>query len=483
MPPDLRLIVANGIDAATGQYALPPMPVADLARMLKQAPPEAPAHLVERGRRLQRRAFERGLPWGVAPDDVAKAGWAVVFHRDEAAAVRQALRPLIEHRRRQVGDDARVKELTFESGEDATGWLSRQDVSWNNVEPTKIPYYLLWVGSPERMPFEVAHEIDADYCVGLLHFDTPEEYARYAQSVVGYETAAGVRTRKEVVFFGTRHLGDAATQLSADWLITPLADGTRADGAVPAQPSVPQQLGFKHRTIVGDGATREALIGILAGVPSSPAVIFTATHGMVFPNGDTRQRSAQGALLCQDWPGFGNVAPAHFLTAADVPDDASVHGAVTFHFACYGGGTPREDLYFFDRGRTPPPIAPAPFLAALPRRLLAHPRGGALACIAHVERAWGSSITGTTSSGPQIRAFQTAIGQMLVGKPVGMAVQEFNDLSATLSDVLTGLLGSAFQGKTIDDEKLAVTWTQRNDAAGFVLIGDPAVRLRVADLV
>ena len=78
-----------------------------------------------------------------------------------------------------------------------------------------------------------------------------------------------------------------------------------------------------------------------------------------------------------------------------------------------------------------PAIAPEPFMAALPRRLLAHPNGGALACIAHVERAWGSSITGVASS-PQIRAFQRALATLLVGKPAGVAVQEFNDLSATL---------------------------------------------------
>jgi hypothetical protein len=117
----------------------------------------------------------------------------------------------------------------------------------------------------------------------------------------------------------------------------------------------------------------------------------------------------------------------------------------------------------------------------LPRRLLAHPGGSALACIAHIERAWPSSITGVASS-PQIRAFQRAVAQILIGKPLGLAVQEFNDLAATLSDTLSGLLGKAYQGVPVDDVALAYTWMQRNDAAGFVLLGDPAVRLR-SDLV
>src|SRR5690348_366577 len=113
MPTDPRMVIANGINGVTGQYALPPISLADFAQTLKGVKPAGPDHVVQRGQRLRRRAFARGLPWGVAPDDLAKAGWAVVFHRDEQPEVRQALRVLIEHRRQQVGDEARVKELTF----------------------------------------------------------------------------------------------------------------------------------------------------------------------------------------------------------------------------------------------------------------------------------------------------------------------------------------------------------------------------------
>ena len=155
---------------------------------------------------------------------------------------------------------------------------------------------------------------------------------------------------------------------------------------------------------------------------------------MVWPSGDPHQLAMQGALLCQDFPGFGSVLPSHFVAGADVTDTARVHGLVAFHFACYGGGTPRDDLYAFDLGPDVPAIAPEPFIAALPRRLLAHPNGGALACIAHVERAWGSSITGVASS-PQIRAFQRALANLArrqarrrrrsgVQRPVGHPVRD-----------------------------------------------------------
>jgi hypothetical protein len=472
------LVIANGINGVTGQYAVAPRSLKDLARALRKSPATrgAPGHVIQRGERLKQRAFTRALPWGVEPHDIARAGWAVVFHEDETAAVRNALKPLVEHRRRLVGADTRVKELVYQTGESASAWLARHDVSWHNVAPDKVPYYLLWAGSPVRLPFEVTHEIDADYCVGLLDFETPDQFARYANSVVEYETASGVATAREVVFFGTRHPFDDATALSADWLVAPLTGGTASD------PAVAPQLGFRQRTLVGAAATRQALLQEFEGVPGRPSVLFTASHGMVWPSGDPHQLAAQGALLCQDFPGFGSVLPSHFVAGGDVSDSARMHGLVTFHFACYGGGTPRDDLYAFDLEQAVPQIAPAPFVAALPRRLLAHPNGGALACIAHVERAWGSSITGVAAS-PQIRAFQRALATLLVGKPAGVAVQEFNDLSATLSEILARLLGEVARKKSVDDGELVSTWTARNDAAGFVLIGDPAVRLRVNDLV
>lgn len=476
--PHSPLIVANGISGITGQYAVAPQPLKDLARALKKKPEaeRAPDHVVQRGEKLKQKSFTRALPWGVEPHDVARAGWGVVFHEQESAAVREAVKPLIEHRRRQVGADSRVKELVYRDGESASAWLARHDVSWHNVTPEKVPYYLLFVGSPAKLPFEVTHEIDSDYCVGLLDFETPDELSRYARSVVDYETAQGVATAREVVFFGTRHPFDEATNLSADWLVGPLTDGAGSD------PAVAPQLGFRQRKLVGPDATRQALLQELEGAATRPALLFTASHGMVWPSGDPHQLAAQGALLCQDFPGFGTIQPSHFVAGADITDRARVHGLIAFHFACYGGGTPREDLYAFDLDQDVPTIAPEPFVAALPRRLLAHPNGGALACIAHVERAWGTSITGLASS-PQIRAFQRSLANLLVGKPAGVAVQEFNDLSATLSEVLARLLGNVARKKSVDDGELVATWTARNDAGGFVLIGDPAVRLRVNDLL
>lgn len=476
-------VVVNGINGATGQYDREPVEIEELARALRGQDPQsvAAAHVSERGYKLNQPAFVRGLPWGVEQHDVTRAGWGLVIHRDESQDVREELKRLLTHRRNCLGMDAPVRELVYHPGESATAWLGRHDVAWHNITPSKVPYYLLWVGSPQQMPFQIIREIDSEYCVGLLDLATPEDYKRYVSNVIDYESKP-IANGREAVFFGTRHAFDDATKLSADWLIGPLTDGVTASGTTPADPAVAPQLGFRQRKLISERATRQALIDVLTASGPPPSLLFTATHGMVWPNGHAQQLAGQGALLCQDWPGFGAMAPGHYFSAADVPADARLAGMITFHFACYGAGTPATDEYAFERGVAPPTIAPRPFTAALPRKLLTHPSGGALACISHIERAWPYSITGGVQS-PQIRAFQKALAQILTGRPVGLAVQEFNDLSATLSNVLTRMLGNIHHGTAVDDVELVSTWTHRNDAAGFVLLGDPAVRLRVNDLV
>jgi hypothetical protein len=199
---------------------------------------------------------------------------------------------------------------------------------------------------------------------------------------------------------------------------------------------------------------------------------------MVWPKGHAGQLAGQGALLCQDWPGFGTMKPEHYLAAADVPANAKLHGTIAFHFACYGAGTPEKDRFAHTPGAQPPAIADAPFVSALPRKLLTHPNGGALACIGHVERAWGYSIVGQ-NTGPQLIPFQNAIGRMLIGQPAGYALKDFNEKFAALSASLASMLEQVGFGSFVPDDELAAAWTERNDAEGYLLLGDPAVRLRV----
>jgi hypothetical protein len=479
-PPETKLYV-NGINAETGELLVPPLAYNQVVALTAKRTPEEKGLAIWLKRVWTTISHPHlGLPVGVDPADVIQAGWAIVFHKDENVAVKAALQALVEHRKRQIGNELKVKVLEYRDGETTAQWMARYGVGAGSVEPTRIPYYVLLVGSPGRIPFTFGFQLDVEYGVGRLHFETPEEYGQYVQSLIKYETAQTVLNGREVVFFGTRHRGDQATELSADHLIRSLAVGvvnssTNVSGVAASK-------GFRSSLHLADSATKATLENILnQKSEQAPALLFTATHGIGLPSGHPNQRYVQGALLCQDWRG-GPVGPDTYFAAADLRPDARVHGLITFHFACYGMGTPERDRFMHKQGEAPLAIAPESFISALPKALLAHPGGGALACIGHVERAWGYSII-SPGTGAQLLPFQNAISRILDGQPLGYAMKDFNERYAALSTNLASLLEEIGFGATVSERELALTWVERNDAEGYAIIGDPAVRMRVHDLV
>ena len=186
--------------------------------------------------------------------------------------------------------------------------------------------------------------------------------------------------------------------------------------------------------------------------------------------------------MCQDWPGFGNVQAEHFLAAADVADDANVNGMVALLFACFGAGTPDVDQFLMDLSQagTAPPLAPKPFMAALPRRLLTHPNGSALAVIGHIDRAWGFSIQAEGG-----RAADRDIPQQSRLYPDRCADRTRGERTVRRanSPTLSRLLLSATSPTTppamrLRDRDLVMSWLERNDAQNYLLLGDPAARIR-----
>jgi hypothetical protein len=467
------LLYFNGINGDSGEYDLPPMTGEDLAKFIKgEAKPENLSEL--RFRHESKGLQHLGVKEGVDPKRLDQSGWALILAHDADPAIKEALTPLLNLRASQAGERFRLYEgaAGHRPGESKSAFLARppRSVGPGPADPDKVPYYLLICGSPERIDYRFQSQLDVQYAVGRIHFDTIDQYANYAASVVAAETGP-LKLPRQVQFFGVANPMDQATNLSAKQLVTPLRE----------------QLTGQFRDWTLDAAMAEeatkARLGSMLGGEETPSLLFTASHGMDFPMTSPRQIPHQGALLCQDWPGpgahRGPIPEDFYFSGQDLGSDANLLGLIAFFFACYGAGTPDLDDFAKQAFRERSQIAPKPFLAGLPTRMLGLPRGGALAVIGHVERAWTYSFK-WQKAGTQTEVFRSAIHRLLEGHPVGSALEFFNERYAELSTVLADELEEIEFGKQSDPYDLAGMWTANNDARGYALIGDPAVRLPVA---
>jgi hypothetical protein len=476
---DEEMPVPFGIDADTGQ----PLDAIDenTLRSLSDEGPEADTNHSHLAVKDDPGTTHFGTVGDVDPNNIEESGWAVLFSAAVTPAMKEALQPLLDHRKAQVKDERLYK--VFEDGtgyqakQTASAWLAARGVRMDVVDPLLgVPYFLLLVGPPDEIPFEFQYGLDIFWAIGRLWFETPEEYRNYATSVINYETSAAVHTARQMALFAPQHDFDRATQLFCKQVARPLVEA--GDSTTP----IGKRQKFAVQAYIGDGATKTQLRDIFRGaVPHGlPSLLLSGSHGMVFPSGDPRQKEMQGAIVCQDWEGYGAIEPSHWYAATDLPSEADLGGLIHVLFACYGGGCPQFDD-FSRTEKTRKQIAATAMLSRLPQALLSHRGGGALAVLCHVERAWAYSFQ-SARGGPQVQGFRDVISRILRGDRLGQATDQFNVRWAALSTELADILGDIALNMDVPPQKLASMWVARDDARNYIIFGDPAVRLRVEDM-
>ena len=377
-----------------------------------------------------------------------------------------ALKPLVDHRQGQV-----LFSPEPPAAAEPEDWIVNH---YSQMDDSERPYYVLLAGSPETIPFRFQYTLDVQAAVGRLSFERTEDYARYAQKVVDFETRDDAFVAKRTLFFATEHSPDDATHFSRCYMADKLVE-------------MVQEKGIPSTYLAGGDATLANLISAFGGKGETPALVYTATHGLGVPGQDEEvRRRLQGAIVCQDYDGRQGV-----LAADLVPTDSFAHGSIMFSFACYGAGTPR-DSDFFQWIKDPGLLNCRPkqdFIAALPQKLLAHPKGP-LAFIGHLDPAWLYSfadpnhLADDKGWGSRMAPFRQAVDQLLQGATVGYAVKRFNELYATISVKLTNI-ENQFQsdvtrgGDPQWNKQLIDTWMTRNDTQNFIVLGDPAVKAKL----
>lgn len=403
--------------------------------------------------------------------DLTRMRWGVIWYPESKQTGpeklhRQHLQKLLKHRKAQSG--YKIPELNYEKG-----WTAFEFVLQNGGSPTvlntaAIPYYLLIVAPPERIPWSFQQQLDAEYAVGRLWFDEPEDCKRYVDHLIAYETGTPQNAR-EILVAGSRHAGDKSTQATAEHLAKPVYHWLTADE---------EKRGFRASLLL-DGssapkATRQALIHRLKGEETpTPAILFTATHGLA----TTSLPESCGALVMQDYPGgHVKVELSHCLAGDASLEGLPIQGLVAFCYACYSAGVPRYQDWVHPSTGTPQQLAPNPYVSRLPQKLLAN---GALAFIGHISKAWGFSFLGVTNNQPEISLFSETLGSLMDGKPAGHALSCINRRTLELNGYVSDMYERP--QKYTNQEKM-ITWMSRNDSRGYVLLGDPYAKIKSGEL-
>lgn len=461
-PPQPRpdLPVPFGVEALTGHLRPPYMPP------VPSAVPLDAKHV------LDREAKVLAIVPTSDPKKLEESGWGVIFAADADPAIREALKPLLDRRKEQVGNSQLFKIFDgskgVPAGQSAATWLANRGVGLAVVDPENgVPFHLLLIGSPKKISFEFQYTLDLQWSVGRLDFEKPEDYATYAANIVSYETAAVVPHGRDVAMWMPAN-GDTATNLLCNDVGLPFH-----------QLPLGKKPRFRLHSLLGNTATKTQLAGLLDGsaLGKPPAVLFTGSHGLEWPaTQPVEQMAIQGALVTQEWKPGEPVSSTACFAGADVPKSA-LEGMIHYIFACFGGGCPAADNY--PSGSTAPKqIAPDPMTAALPKALLLQ---GAQAVIAHIDRAWSYSFQSGAGL-PQNQLMRSVLDATMLGMPVGLAADFLNAQWGTLAAEFGRLLGPQ---AVVASSPVAIAnlMVARDDARNYIILGDPAARLRESEMV
>lgn len=179
------------------------------------------------------------------------------------------------------------------------------------------------------------------------------------------------------------------------------------------------------------------------------------------------------------------------FSADDLPrDEPFLEGAVFFQFACFGYGTPAESDYAHWLDGVPKTYAPADFVAALPQRLLALPRGP-IAFVGHLDTAFLHAFADPEAPAAlerwhnRIAPFVKAIDQLCAVQPSGLAMADMGQRYSVCNALLADTYDRERRGKLQWTAELRArfldTWITRGDAQNYMIYGDPAARLQIPD--
>jgi hypothetical protein len=407
--------------------------------------------------------------------DVTAAGWTFLINRDDPrrADILAALEPLAKQR--QMDDPA--SPLLFDAS-DPGDWGAWLDDNYHALalEGKRVPRYVLIVGGPDQVPFGFQSLLDSIASAGRVDFPSIDQLSGYAAKLIRMQQASEPLVNREAVVFAPDGGPQDPTYFSRRYMAEPIADLMAKD------------LKLETTRVVGDAATKKALAASLNG--KKPAFVYTASHGLgaLDATFDLQSRF-NGAICCQ---ARGQFTMDDLFSAEDVPPDDQpfLEGSVFFQFACYGYGTPAMSEYAHWLGQAGKETknTDRDFVAALPKRLLAHPRGP-IAFIGHLDTAWLHGFADAAAPETldrwhnRIQPFVSAVRMLLGVQASGLAMQSMNErysmLNALIANTYDRMQRGKMQWTDANTARFLDSWITRGDAQNYMVFGDPGACLRL----
>ena len=404
--------------------------------------------------------------------DPISAGWTFLVNSSDphSKEIQKILEPLAKHR--GMADPKKPLLYNSESSDEWIDWI-QDNYYAPGLEGQKVPQYILIAGDPDQVPFRFQSLLGTISNVGRVAFDTPDDLKNYIDKLIRLETAdEPVVSRQAILFAPDGGLLDP-TYYSRKYMVAPLVEHIR------------ETFGLEAHSIQGEEATKMNLLNVLS--TRKPALVYTASHGL----GATKepfeiQKKFNGAICCQH---TGALTLEGLFAADDVPlDQPFLEGTIFFQFACFGYGTPAESDYAHWLNEVPKQYTDADFVAALPKKLLAHPRGP-VAFIGHLDTAFLHAFADTEELDildrwhTRIFPFVNTVNRLLQVQPSGLAMTDMNAKYNMCNAMITNTYDRLRRGKLIWNDRLEKkfldNWIVRGDAQNYMIFGDPAVRLRI----
>lgn len=430
--------------ADRGEPVLPDSPPIDTVPALRS-----------RGQRVGKELWDAGGD----PNDLTSQGWAAVVPTG-AAGIEAALAPLVEARSRGMGKPATVLRAPAGAGK---AWV---DAALARAFPRELdrPRYGLVVGSYAVLGADLDAAWATEASVGRLPVDDPEAVAAYVAKVAAAERTEAAEAALDVCVPDDDTM---AILQGRTLVIDPTIQACRSWATSARRP-----LAIEERRLVTGG---------------SAPVVLTLSHGAGPPQGGWRTREeqerGQGELV---WGPKERVGPDEVGTGRFAPGGAWVC------WACFGAGTPAHSVYapWLEKLAAREGYGPgaAAALAGIPQgpgfasatalAALANP-DGPLVVVGHLDLAWLSAVL-TAAGRPRPGAVEEISRVLLAGHRAGLAMDALRRATAQAD---TELALAIDRGGPDAIDTNARLWMRRHDLAGWVLLGDPAVRVTKAAAV